>query len=125
MESSHMLQTLITDPQQYYSASLPCYVAAGKKGAPLPLTCDVAGERYSHGNHLHITSYARTRDSQPIARLTLRAISASSRDYIRRAIYVEETSNPVPGGYNWATLFLGNMNMGTWPSRLGESQMRQ
>jgi hypothetical protein len=28
-------------------------------------------------------------------------------------------------GYNWATLFLGNLNTGTWPSRLGESQMRQ
>jgi hypothetical protein len=22
-------------------------------------------------------------------------------------------------GYNWATLFLGDINMGTWPSRLG------
>jgi hypothetical protein len=28
-------------------------------------------------------------------------------------------------GYNWATLFLGDINTGTWPSRLGESQMRQ
>jgi hypothetical protein len=26
--------------------------------------------------------------------------------------------------YNWATLFLENMNTGTWPSSLGESQMR-
>jgi hypothetical protein len=33
--------------------------------------------------------------------------------------------NPMPGGYNWATLFLRDMNMGTWLSRLGESQMRQ
>jgi hypothetical protein len=24
-------------------------------------------------------------------------------------------------GYNWATLFLGDINRGTWPSRLGES----
>jgi hypothetical protein len=24
--------------------------------------------------------------------------------------------------YNWATLFLGEVNIGTWPSRLGESQ---
>jgi hypothetical protein len=24
--------------------------------------------------------------------------------------------------YNWATLFLGDINTGTWPSRLGESQ---
>jgi hypothetical protein len=22
-------------------------------------------------------------------------------------------------GYNWATLFLGDINMGTWPFRLG------
>jgi hypothetical protein len=28
-------------------------------------------------------------------------------------------------GYNWASLFLGDINTGTWPSRLGESQMRQ
>jgi hypothetical protein len=27
--------------------------------------------------------------------------------------------------YNWATLFLGDINSGTWPSRLKESQMRQ
>jgi hypothetical protein len=26
---------------------------------------------------------------------------------------------------NWATLFLGDINTGTWPSRLGVSQMRQ
>jgi hypothetical protein len=29
---------------------------------------------------------------------------------------------PVPGLYNWATLFLGDINTGTWPSRLAESQ---
>jgi hypothetical protein len=28
-------------------------------------------------------------------------------------------------GYNWATLFMGDINTGTWPSRLGESQKRQ
>jgi hypothetical protein len=28
-------------------------------------------------------------------------------------------------GYNWATLFLRNINTGTWPSGLEESQMRQ
>jgi hypothetical protein len=26
---------------------------------------------------------------------------------------------PVPQGYNWDTLFLGEINTGTWPSRLG------
>jgi hypothetical protein len=26
-------------------------------------------------------------------------------------------------GYNWATLFLGEINTGTWPSRLGESKL--
>jgi hypothetical protein len=25
-------------------------------------------------------------------------------------------------GYNWATLFLGDISTGNWPSRLGESQ---
>jgi hypothetical protein len=29
------------------------------------------------------------------------------------------------GGYNWATLFLGDIKKGTGPSRLEESQMRQ
>jgi hypothetical protein len=28
-------------------------------------------------------------------------------------------------GYNWVTLFLGDINTGTWPSRLRESQMRE
>jgi hypothetical protein len=28
---------------------------------------------------------------------------------------------PVPRGYNWATLFLGGINTGIWPSRLRES----
>jgi hypothetical protein len=32
---------------------------------------------------------------------------------------------PSAQGYNWATLSLGDINTGTWPSRLEESQMRQ
>jgi hypothetical protein len=32
----------------------------------------------------------------------------------------------VPGGYNWATLFLGDINTRTWPYRLwGVSNLRQ
>jgi hypothetical protein len=32
--------------------------------------------------------------------------------------------NPLSGGgYNWATLFQGDINTGTWPSRLGESRI--
>jgi hypothetical protein len=27
-----------------------------------------------------------------------------------------QKGNPVPGGYNWATLFRGDINTGTWPS---------
>jgi hypothetical protein len=27
--------------------------------------------------------------------------------------------------HNWATLLLGDINTGTWPSRLGESQTRE
>jgi hypothetical protein len=38
------LQTLLTDSQQYYSASLRCYATVGKHVAHLPLTCDGAGE---------------------------------------------------------------------------------
>jgi hypothetical protein len=29
------------------------------------------------------------------------------------------TRKPSARGYNWATLFLGDINTGTWPSRLG------
>jgi hypothetical protein len=32
---------------------------------------------------------------------------------------------PRAWGYNWATLFLGDINTGIWNSRLGESRMRQ
>jgi hypothetical protein len=35
------------------------------------------------------------------------------------------TMQPSALGYNWATLFLGDINTGTWLSRLWESQMRQ
>jgi hypothetical protein len=44
METYHMLQTSITDPQQYYPASVHCYATADKHEAHLPLTCDVTGE---------------------------------------------------------------------------------
>jgi hypothetical protein len=30
---------------------------------------------------------------------------------------------PSAWGYNWATLFLGDINTGTWPSRLAESRI--
>jgi hypothetical protein len=29
----------------------------------------------------------------------------------------------IPWGYNWATLFLGDINTGTWHYRLGESRI--
>jgi hypothetical protein len=39
--------------------------------------------------------------------------------------YEATKMEPSARGYNWVTLFLGDINTGTWPSRLGESQMRQ
>jgi hypothetical protein len=36
-----------------------------------------------------------------------------------------QKGNPVPGGNNWATLFLGDIITVTWPYTMGESQMRQ
>jgi hypothetical protein len=44
METSQMLPTSMTDPQQYYSASLRCSATAGKHEAHLSLTCDETGE---------------------------------------------------------------------------------
>jgi hypothetical protein len=32
-----------------------------------------------------------------------------------------EEREPSVWGYNWATLFLGDINTGTWPSKLGGS----
>jgi hypothetical protein len=59
METSHMLRTLITDPQQYYSASLRCCATAGKHVTHLPLAC-----------HCHYTSLVTQKHvAQPIARL--------------------------------------------------------
>jgi hypothetical protein len=44
METTQMLQTSITDPQQYHSASLRCYATASKQEAHLPLTSDLTGD---------------------------------------------------------------------------------
>jgi hypothetical protein len=43
---------------------------------------------------------------------------------VNNAMYLV-LSEPSAWGYNWATLFLGDINTGAWPSRLGESQQRQ
>jgi hypothetical protein len=32
---------------------------------------------------------------------------------------------PSAWGYNWATLFLGDINTGTWPSRLGSLEFER
>jgi hypothetical protein len=34
-----------------------------------------------------------------------------------------QKGNPVPWGFNWATLFLGDISTGIWPFKLGESQI--
>jgi hypothetical protein len=38
-------------------------------------------------------------------------------------IIIHKTRTNVPNAYNWATLFLGKINTGTWPSRLEESKI--
>jgi hypothetical protein len=43
----------------------------------------------------------------------------------RRVVVRGDKREPSARGHNWATLFLGDINTGTWPSKLGESQMRQ
>jgi hypothetical protein len=37
-----------------------------------------------------------------------------------RVIFKWIKGRPNARGYNWATLLLGEINAGTWPSRLGE-----
>jgi hypothetical protein len=49
-------------------------------------------------------------------------------DYLHRSPAsrkMRPKKEPSARGYNWATLFLGDINTGTWPSRLGKSQMRK
>jgi hypothetical protein len=36
--------------------------------------------------------------------------------------FFTDACKPNIWGYNYATLFLGDIKTGTWPSRLGESQ---
>jgi hypothetical protein len=49
-------------------------------------------------------------------------ISSNGSEGVTRAVRVSE---PSAWGYNWATLFLGDINTGIWPSREGESNMTQ
>jgi hypothetical protein len=38
--------------------------------------------------------------------------------------FFQSAIKPSGPGYNWATLFLGDINTGTWPSRLGELKLK-
>jgi hypothetical protein len=57
--------------------------------------------------------------------------SGGGLEYLRRSPARRnrrQKGNPLPGCYNWATLFLrggGGMNTDTWPSWFGESEMRE
>jgi hypothetical protein len=44
---------------------------------------------------------------------------------VQRLYEARWSLEPSARGYNWITLFLGDINTGTWLSRLEESQMRQ
>jgi hypothetical protein len=59
---------------------------------------------------------ARDPDFRTLRSNTIESLHRSPPSRKRRRI-----GNPVPGGI-WATLFLGDINTGTWPSRFGESQ---
>jgi hypothetical protein len=68
MEIPHMLRTLITDPQQYYSSSLRCYATAGKHVGHLRLHV-MWQAMCGYDNHVTYTSRVTQEHSQPIARL--------------------------------------------------------
>jgi hypothetical protein len=40
-----------------------------------------------------------------------------------RAVRGYEKATQCPGRYNWATLFMGDLNTGAWRSRLGVSEI--
>jgi hypothetical protein len=46
-----------------------------------------------------------------------------SRGRIALRVVGGDEKEPSAWGYNWATLFLRDINTGTWPSMLGESQI--
>jgi hypothetical protein len=56
--------------------------------------------------------------------LQQRVVGLISETNVYKQVSMAATLQPSAREYNWATLFLGNINTGTWPSRLGESRMR-
>jgi hypothetical protein len=52
-------------------------------------------------------------------------VEENSASHNSSVVVCTHVSKPSARGYNWATLFLGDINTGTWPFRSGESQMRQ
>jgi hypothetical protein len=54
--------------------------------------------------------YSRVEEASNISTVALRAVGTDEKEL---SVW----------GYNWTTLFLGNINKGNWPSRLGESHV--
>jgi hypothetical protein len=72
--------------------------------------------RYSNRGGIHVQSWAT--DGNPTSRQADRLIVG------RNLTSTSSVSGKYDScGCNWATLFLGDINKGTWPSNLGESEI--
>jgi hypothetical protein len=53
----------------------------------------------------------------------MRSVRRSHCENLRMRVVGHDEKEPSAWGYNWATLFLRDINTGTWPSRLGEARI--
>jgi hypothetical protein len=52
-----------------------------------------------------------------------RVEAGSNTSIVALRVVGDDEKEPSVWGYNRATLFLGDINTGTWPSKLGESRI--
>jgi hypothetical protein len=88
--------------------------SSGGRHAASPNTSPIA-TRWRN-KHLSSTAVAFQNNARTVGRGVLSTVHPEGN--IMRTNRTEQT-----GWYNWTTLFLGDMNTGTWPSRLRESRI--
>jgi hypothetical protein len=77
---------------------------------------------------IKITFFCRFSTAIRLSFIVSSSYQATTREKYRGLICagtLNREVKPITRGYNQATLFLGDIRTGTWPSRLGKSQMRQ
>jgi hypothetical protein len=85
------------------------------------LTCRSHGNTFVEFYLATSSCFSRYRDTEENSFTIIKELYIIGIQYLTK---IESLSQPSARGYNWATLFLGDINTGTWPFRLGESQIR-